>query len=139
MSDVIILKVQAIQRCVRRAREEQAAAGAAFRRDFSRQDAALLNVLRACEQAIDLANHMVRLRQLGVPGSSHEAFALLAQAGVVPEALARRLAAMVGFRNVAVHQYRELNLDIVEAVLGAGLDDLLALAESVVSALRPQR
>jgi len=39
---------------------------------------------------------------------------------------------MVGFRNVAVHQYQSLDLAIVEAVLVQGLDALLAFGKAVV-------
>jgi len=47
--------------------------------------------------------------------------------------LQRRVARakMVGFRNLAVHQYQELDLDLVESVIRVGLDDLLAFAEAV--------
>jgi uncharacterized protein YutE (UPF0331/DUF86 family) len=38
---------------------------------------------------------------------------------------------MVGFRKLAVHRYRELDLDIVEAVIRKSLDDLLALAQTL--------
>jgi uncharacterized protein YutE (UPF0331/DUF86 family) len=133
MKEVVLQKILSIQRCVSRAREERALAGDAFRDDFSRQDAALLNVTRACEQAIDLANHLVREKQLGMPATSAESFLLLERAGIVPADLRRRLAAMVGFRNTAVHQYAELNLAIAEHVIAAGLDDLLAFTDAVLS------
>lgn len=131
MSDVALLKIQSIQRCIRRARQEHRAAGPGFRDDFTRQDAALLNVTRACEQAVDLANHIVRVRSLGVPATSAESFSLLQQAGIIPAELRRSLAAMVGFRNTAVHQYTELDLDIVEWVITQGLDDVLALTDAI--------
>ena len=38
---------------------------------------------------------------------------------------------MVGFRNLAVHQYRELDLDIVESVIRKNLDDLLEFAQTI--------
>jgi uncharacterized protein YutE (UPF0331/DUF86 family) len=41
----------------------------------------------------------------------------------------------LGFRNLAVHQYRELNLDILDAVIRTNLDDLLAFAQAVRSEL----
>jgi uncharacterized protein YutE (UPF0331/DUF86 family) len=135
LSDVALLKIQSIHRCIRRARQEHRAAGAGFRDDFTRQDAALLNVTRACEQAMDLANHIVRVRSLGVPATSAESFQLLEQADVIPADLRRRLAAMVGFRNTAVHQYTELDLDIVEWVITQGLDDVLALTAAIAGNL----
>jgi uncharacterized protein YutE (UPF0331/DUF86 family) len=53
--------------------------------------------------------------------------------------LSRRLQKMIGFRNVAVHPYPDLDLAIVEAVIRNGLDELLAFAEIVgpLSADRP--
>ncbi len=45
--DVIINKIQSIQRCIFRAKEEYQFAGKAFQEDFSRQDAAILNITRA--------------------------------------------------------------------------------------------
>ena len=77
MNDVVINKIQSIQRCVRRAREEYQANRDGFAGDYTRQDAALLNVVRACETAIDLANHVIRARKLGIPVSSADSFELL--------------------------------------------------------------
>ena len=77
MNDVIINKVESIQRCVKRAREEYAAAKDAFAEDYTRQDAAILNLMRACEQSIDLANYLVKKEKLGVPADSSQSFDLL--------------------------------------------------------------
>lgn len=124
-------KIATLLRCVERARAEHQAAGAAFREDFTRQDAAILNVTRACEAAIDLANMAIRQHRLGVPADARESFDLLAGARFIDSERAVRLKQMVGFRNVAVHQYQDLNLDIVESVIQRGLDDLLAFAEAL--------
>lgn len=67
--DVIVAKSASIERAVRRAKEEYVAAGQNLAVDRTRQDAAILNVQRACETAIDLAQHWVRIRSLGVPAS----------------------------------------------------------------------
>ena len=136
MRELVIQKVQSIQRCVMRAREERERAGDAFRDDYTRQDAALLNVTRACEQSIDLANHIVREGQLGIPASSADCFLLLERAGIIPAELRRRLTAMVGFRNTAVHQYAEVDLDIVERVIQTGLEDLLTFTDAVLRVSR---
>jgi uncharacterized protein YutE (UPF0331/DUF86 family) len=124
-------KIAIIVRCIERARQELAQAGDSFREDFTRQDAAVLNVTRGCEAAVDLANALVRKRRLGVPGNARESFALLDRAGLVDAALSQRLQKMVGFRNIAVHQYQTLDLNIVESVIRTGLDDLLAFAQAV--------
>jgi uncharacterized protein with HEPN domain len=48
-----------------------------------------------------------------------------------PIRLKRYRLKMVGFRNLAVHQYRELDLSIVEAVIRENLDDMLSFAQSI--------
>ena len=132
MNDVVVNKIQSIQRGVRRAREEYRLAGDQFATDYTRQDAAILNVTRACEQAIDLANYVVRRRKIGVPTTSAEAFDLLTGADVIPAEMGENLKRMVGFRNVAVHQYRDLDIKIVEAVITTGLDDLISFTGAVL-------
>jgi uncharacterized protein YutE (UPF0331/DUF86 family) len=68
-----------------------------FATNYTRQDAALLNVLRACETAIDLANHVIRVSQLGIPVSSADSFRLLRAEGIIDTGLAERMEKMVGF------------------------------------------
>jgi uncharacterized protein YutE (UPF0331/DUF86 family) len=36
---------------------------------------------------------------------------------------------MVGFRNVAIHEYQELNVEIVRRIVVAHLDDFLLFAQ----------
>ena len=129
VDDVILNKAAAIERCVARVREEHGGNDARLLRDQTRQDAIILNLQRACEAAIDLAMHEIRRRHLGVPQESRDAFTLLANAGLLDSALADKMIRMVGFRNVAVHDYRALNLAIVQAIISKHLDDFLALAQ----------
>ncbi len=136
MSEVLAQKITSVQRCVARARARavRAEAGASFRTNYNLQDAAVLNVIRARDSAIDLANMLIRRRRLGIPAESRESFAILSREKAIPAELGERLQRMVGFRNVAVHQYRDLDMDIVEAVIERQLDDLLEFAQMV----RPQ-
>ena len=94
--------------------------------DLTRQDSILFNLQRACEASIDLAMHLVRRHKLGLPQESREAFDLLESSGALPREVAARMRAMVGFRNVAVHSYRELDLEIVRSILRERLGDFEA-------------
>jgi uncharacterized protein YutE (UPF0331/DUF86 family) len=136
MNDIVINKVQSIQRCIDRAREEYRLAGSNFANDFSRQDAAILNITRACEQAIDLANYVIKSRKMGIPMSSKESFELLARKNVISPAIEQKMINMVGFRNIAVHQYQKLNIAMVEAIIVSELDDLTNFGDSVQVYLR---
>lgn len=126
--DVLINKAAAIERAVRRVREEYAGDTRNLRENQTRQDAIVLNLQRACESSIDAAMHLVRARRLGIPQETREAFVLLEQAHVIDAVLADRLKKMVGFRNVAIHDYQRLNLDVVERIVLDHLDDFLAFA-----------
>lgn len=123
--DVLLNKAAAIERSVRRAREEYDANAANLVANQTRQDAIILNLQRACESSIDAAMHLVRVHRLGIPQETREAFDLLEAAGRLEPSLASRLKKMVGFRNVAVHDYQKLNLDIIRHILEERLDDFL--------------
>ncbi len=130
MNDLVINKIQSIQRCIERAREEYASDPDGFDTNYTRQDAAVLNVLRACEQAIDPANHVIRTHRMGIPTSSAESFDLLRKKSVISPELSEKLKNMVHLRNTVVHQYRRM--DVVGSVIVAGLDDLIQLGDCIM-------
>lgn len=121
--DVLINKAATIERCVNRAREEYNKDPATFATDFTRQDAAILNIQRACEAALDMGQHLIRKHKLGVPQSSRDVFTLLATAGFIQTELADNLKKMVGFRNIAVHEYQRLQVPVAEMVILHRLQD----------------
>jgi uncharacterized protein YutE (UPF0331/DUF86 family) len=126
VDDVALNKLAAIERCVRRIAEVYAGDDRNLRADLTRQDSIILNIQRAAESAIDLAMHLVRREKLGIPQDSRDAFSLLVQrSGLDPE-LGVRLQRMVGFRNVAVHDYQAVNLEIVRQIILHHLDDLVS-------------
>lgn len=125
MADSVILaKTESIQRCIRRIEEDYVGYEQDFKANFMRQDAVIFNLQRACEQVIDLANHLIKTRDLTIPKSSRDSFQVLNEASIIPVDLGERLERMVGFRNIAVHEYQELDLGIVESILTKNLGDL---------------
>ncbi len=126
--DVAVNKAAVIERCVARVREEYAGDDANLFKDQTRQDAIILNLQRACEASIDLAMHQVKEHRLGVPQESRDAFQFLSKAGLLDSTLAEHMAKMVGFRNIAVHDYQTISLDIVKAIITCHLDDFLSFA-----------
>ena len=125
LDDVLINKAATIERCVARAREEYHANPASFATDYTRQDAAILNIQRACEAALDMGQHLIRRDRLGVPQSARDVFSLLARAGYIEDSLADSLKRMVGFRNIAVHEYQTLQMPVTIAIITQHLDDFL--------------
>ena len=137
MNDVVINKIQSIQRCINRAREEYTLAGASFKTNLTHQDAAILNLTRACEQSIDLANYIIKNKKLGIPNQSSDSFEFLAEHGLLTPNLAEKLVKMTGFCNTAVHQYQKLNIDIVVSIIEKGLNDLIDFTDVILD-IRPE-
>ncbi|MFZ3123655.1 MAG: DUF86 domain-containing protein [Acidovorax sp.] len=132
VDDVLINKAATIERCVLRAREEYFSDPASFATNFTRQDAAILNIQRACEAALDMGQHLIRRDRLGIPQSARDVFALLARAGRIEPPLAEGLKRMVGFRNIAVHDYQSLQLPITVAIIEKHLDEFLQYSKAIL-------
>ena len=136
MNDIVINKIHSIQRCVDRAREEYRSDPVGFAANYTAQDAALLNVIRACEQAIDLANHVIKTYKMGIPSSSAESFDLLQDQAVISKEMAQNLRKMVHFRNMLIHQYQRIDIEIVQSVIVSGLDDLTHFGDRILEFIK---
>jgi uncharacterized protein YutE (UPF0331/DUF86 family) len=78
--------------------------------------------------------YVVSQRKLGVPQDSRDAFTLLQTAGLLASDLAARMQRMEGFRNVAVHEYTHLNIEIVHSIVTKQLDDFRTFSSTIVKA-----
>jgi uncharacterized protein YutE (UPF0331/DUF86 family) len=122
MDDIAINKAEAIRRCLGRIAEEYRGDGSRLR-NFTTQDSVILNLLRACEASIDLAMHRIAVGRLGIPQNSRDAFDILASTKLISSSCAESLKNMVGFRNIAVHDYQRIQLEILTAILSDHLTD----------------
>lgn len=96
----------------------------------------ILNIQRLSEAAIEIAMHMTAELELGVPQSSRDAFGFLAENNLIEEKMAEELKAMVGFRNIAVHEYQKLNLKIVEAVIEKEIEKLKKFSQKMIKVMK---
>ena len=113
--DVILAKAAIIERCVVRVREVHGGDDGVLTRDITRQDSIVLNLQRACEASIDLA------------------MGLLERASLMDSDLTGRMSRMVGFRNIAVHDYRKLSMEIVASLVRERLDDFLDFTRAAIA------
>lgn len=128
MDDVVVNKASIIERCIKRIHEEYQGNFDNLK-NYTKQDSIILNIQRACEACIDLAMHLVSIKRLGVPQNSRDAFSMLFENGFINEEMNTKLGAMVGFRNIAVHNYQEININIVKSIIENHLQDILDFKE----------
>lgn len=121
--DVILNKISVIERCIKRVNEEYQNNFENLK-NYTKQDSIILNIQRACEASIDLSMHIISEKRLGIPQNSRDAFEVLYSNNIIDEKLMKNLKSMVGFRNIAVHDYQAVNLEIVKQIIEKHLLDL---------------
>ncbi len=132
VDDIILNKAEIIERCILRVKEEYADNPLNLN-NFTKQDSIILNIQRACEAAIDIAMHIVSEEKLGIPQNSRDAFDILNRNGVLDTETARKMKSMTGFRNLAVHNYQEINTEIILGIIQKNIYDLILFKEKILA------
>ncbi|MCD6569824.1 MAG: DUF86 domain-containing protein [Deltaproteobacteria bacterium] len=121
--DIVMAKTAIVQRCLRRIKETTNLDPASLD-DIDKQDIFVLNLQRAVQAVIDLATHVIAYEGLGLPDTLKGNFRLLEEKKIIHNELAEKMEHMVGFRNIAVHDYQSINQEILKAILSKHLSDL---------------
>jgi uncharacterized protein YutE (UPF0331/DUF86 family) len=129
-SDVLLAKLASIDRCLARIRTVTRGNPASVR-EIDVQEIVLLNLQRAIQAVIDLSAHLLASRGWGLPDSQKQHITILEQNGVLSPSLADRLRGMVGFRNIAVHEYQALDPAVLERIVEKHLVDLDEFADAI--------
>jgi uncharacterized protein YutE (UPF0331/DUF86 family) len=122
MSSVVINKIETINRCIDRINQEFSS-DEEFLSNYTKQDSVILNLERLSQATIDIATHIIRVRNLTLPNSSREVFDILQNANYITKQTSTNMQKMVGFRNIAVHDYQNLNIEIVINIVKNHLTD----------------
>jgi uncharacterized protein YutE (UPF0331/DUF86 family) len=131
IDDVILNKTEIIKRCIERVKEEYDGNPKNLE-NYTKQDSITLNIQRACEAIIDLGMHIIAERSLGIPQASRDTFEILKDNKIITPEMCERLKAMIGFRNIAIHNYQKLNLKIIQAIIEKDLEDLLYFTDVIL-------
>jgi uncharacterized protein YutE (UPF0331/DUF86 family) len=121
--DVVLAKVAAIQKCLRRIKDVTGLDSDRLD-EIDAQEIFVLNLQRAIQSAIDLATHIVASEGLGIPDTIRGNFVLLERAKIITKPLSKKMQSMVGFRNIAIHDYQALDVDVLKAILSKNLKDI---------------
>ncbi len=132
--DIILNKISIIERCLQRVSDVYEGNPENLN-DFTKQDSIILNIQRACEASIDLSMHIIAEQKLGVPQHSRDAFTILNEKKIISDEIAMSMRAMVGFRNIAVHDYQTINMSILQKIIEIHLDDFCQYNKSILKLL----
>jgi uncharacterized protein YutE (UPF0331/DUF86 family) len=106
-----------------------------FLQDAYLRDIVERNLEIAAQACIDICHRLIALGNARKPVDYYEAFLIVGEMGILPGDFARRLASMAGFRNILVHEYLQVDWDLVYENLQR-LEDLYRFREYVVHWLR---
>ena len=129
---LILKKLEALERCIRRIESKRPDSAELLRESLDLQDILAVNLERAVQTCVDVASHILAESSGKSPETMGECFERLAEAGIVEEPLATRMQKAVGFRNIAVHEYEEIDWDIVFAIVTRDLEDFRAFARATL-------
>ncbi|WP_409069223.1 type VII toxin-antitoxin system HepT family RNase toxin [Clostridium sp. FAM 1755] len=121
-NDVLYNKKSIIERCLIRIKEVYDNNPENLK-DYTKQDSIILNIQRAVEACIDISMYIVSKEKLGIPQNSRDAFEVMNHNGLISDDLLKEIKGMIGFRNIAVHNYQKLNLNVIQKVIEEHLGD----------------
>ena len=123
--DSIILdkKIDSILCCLTRIEQRLPINEDEFLLDYDAQDVVVLNISRAVQLSVDIATHMLSSGNESVPKSMADSFTKSHRQGVISERVAEKMKKSVGFRNIAVHSYNDVDLSITYAIAKNHLKD----------------
>ena len=119
---VIINKSIIVENCLSRINEEYEN-NTNNLNDYTKQDSIVLNLQRACEACLDMAMYIVSTRRLGVPQVKREAFELLYKNNLIDKEMYINMKNMVGFRNIAIHDYKNIDDEVLIDILDNHLEE----------------
>ena len=133
--DRVILdaKLESLRRCVARVQARCPATVDALLNDLDAQDVVTLNLTRAVQLCVDLAMHRVAESNQPTPQTMGEAFIALERLQLIDAPLCLRMRNAVGFRNLAVREYSDINWAIVFSIATTRLDDFRLFARALAS------
>ena len=133
IDDIILNKKESIERCIKQIKDYyNLPSDIEFSENYMKQDAIAINIQRTAELCIDIANHIIKVKKLGIPKETKECFELLKNNKIISGELSSKLIGMVGFRNILVHEYKKIDINIMIDVIENRLIDILSFTEIIL-------
>jgi uncharacterized protein YutE (UPF0331/DUF86 family) len=130
--NIILNKTSKVHHHLNRIRRKREISLEDFLMDLDRQEIILFNLQMAVQNCVDIAAHIISDDELGMAGSTSEMFYILQENAYLTFELAEKMVAVVGFRNIAVHEYGNIDLKLVFQMAKKDLDDLERFVKAIL-------
>jgi uncharacterized protein YutE (UPF0331/DUF86 family) len=123
MNDIILSKIASIKNCIKRIEDTTKLDPETLDNNFDIQDIFVLNLQRAIQATFDITNITIKEYNLDLPVNYKSGFEILAKFNFIDNSIKEKMIKMAGFRNIAVHNYEKINVEILKSILVNNLND----------------
>ena len=102
-----------------------------FLNDANAQDIVEYNLFQIINHLITITQHIVVDEDYGLPQTSYEASQMLFDKGILDSTDLDLMKKMIGFRNIIVHNYLNINKEVVYLILTKGHQDILKILSKI--------
>lgn len=133
---LIYRKVSELELYLKQMQEFSALSADGYRNDWKIQRIVERTLQMMIETCADVASHLVSDRGMRTPSSYADTFEVLSENNIISEELCVIMEKMAKFRNVVVHQYEQVDADIVVLILTKHLQDFERYRDAVLEYLK---
>jgi len=131
-NDVILIKANKVDHHLKRIREKRVVGLEEFLADLDCQEIILFNLQMAVQNCIDIVAHIISNEELGIAGSTNEMFYILQENKYLDPELTENMVAAIDFRNLAVHEYGNIDLRQVYHIAQQDIDDIERFVKVII-------
>ena len=125
-------KIESLRKCLLRVEQRRPDSIEELLEDIDAQDVLVLNLSRAVQLCVDISVHILSGLEQTIPDTMGQAFTELSSAGIISNELAEKMRNAVGFRNIAVHNYDDIDWAIVYAIAHEKLSDFKMFVQQIL-------
>ena len=123
MNDVVLAKISNIKNCLKRIKDTTKLLPESLDNDFDKQDIFVLNLQNAIQYTFDITKSIIEEYNLESRVNYKNGFEILFKHNFIDENIKEKMIKMAGFRNIAVHNYEAINVEILKSILKNNLQD----------------
>jgi len=131
--DIIMRKLDSLARCVSRIEEKRPATLEQLIHDIDTQDILSINLERALQVSVDIGTHVIADLLVPPPKTMGDVFAILVDEKLIPVETGLALRKAVGFRNLSVHAYDQVDWERGLDIVHNRLEDFRKFAAAIVA------
>jgi uncharacterized protein YutE (UPF0331/DUF86 family) len=131
--ELINRKLDSLARCIHRIESKRPTECEILLDDIDLQDILAINLERAVQLSVDIGAHILSNFETPPPNTMGDVFSLLVNQSVITPEIGNTLRQAVGFRNLAVHAYEQVDWQRVFNIVHHHMDDFKSFMQTILN------